>query len=164
MTVPTPPYQSFQSPLSNVRGLYSSVTQVLRLTPTLSASGGMSLAWSSVNEILDPVLDTPGYLACRLDIGFLRPGKDQLPPITAGRPQDRVGVIYFDTATDVNGVPLVKAGDRFLCVSGPISGLWEMRNAPDELQGFSGADHSEAQITEVTSGAQPGAVQPFGQA
>lgn len=163
MTVPTPPYQPFQQPLSNVRGLYSSVVQVLRLTPTLEASGGMSLSWGAVNEVLDAVLDIPGYLACRLAIGYLRPGKDQLPPITAGRPQDRVGVVYYDVLTDSSGVPLVKAGDRFLCTSGPISGIWEMRNAPDELQGFSGADHAEAQVIEVTAGAAPGSVQPFGQ-
>lgn len=164
MTVPTPPYQPFQQPATMARGLYNAVVQVLRLTPTLEASGGMSLAWGSVGEIFDLVLDVPSYLSCRLAIGRLRPGKDQPPPIAAGRPQDRFGVMYFDPVVDASGVPLVRAGDRFLCVSGPISGLFEMRNAPDQLQGYSGADHMEAQVVEVTAGAAPGAVQPFGQA
>ncbi len=92
---------------------------------------------------------------------MLRPGKDQLPPIVAGRPQDRYGVIYFDPCTDSSGVPQVKSGDRFLCVSGPISGTWEMRNIPDQLQSYRGAEHCEAQVVEVAAQSLPGSPTPF---
>lgn len=155
------PYQPFQQPVSMVRGLYASVVQVLRLTPTATAQGGMSVVWAPITDIVDFVLDTPGMLGCRLAIGYLRPGKDQLPPLVAGRPQDRVGVIYYDPVVDISGVPLVKAGDKFLCVSGPISGTWEMRNTPDQLQGYNGADHAEAQVIEVAVQSLPGSPTPF---
>lgn len=159
MTTPTP-YQPYQ-PLSSLRGLYSSVVQVTRLTPVLNAEYGMSVSWAAVSDIVDLQLNQPGLLSCRLAIGYLRPGKDQLPPIVAGRPQDRVGVIYYDPVTDSSGVPLVKAGDRFLCVSGPISGTWEMRNIPDQLQGYSLAAHCEAQVIEVAVQSGPGSPTPF---
>lgn len=156
----TTPYQPYQ-PLNPVRGMYSSVVQVMRLQPVLNADFGMTITWSDVTDIVDTVVDQPGQLACRLAIGFLRPGKDQPPPLVAGRPQDRYGVIYFDPVTDINGTPLVKAGDRFLCVSGPISGTWEMRNIPDQLQGYRGAAHCEAQVVEVAAQSGPGTPTPF---
>jgi hypothetical protein len=156
----TTPYQPFQ-PLTPVRGLYSSVVQVLRLVPVLNADFGMTLTWGVVPDIVDTVLDIPGQLACRLAIGALRPGKDQPPPIVAGRPQDRYGVIYYDPVTSVAGVPLVKAGDRFLCIAGPISGTFEMRNIPDQLQGYRGAAHCEAQVIEVAAQSLPGSPTPF---
>jgi hypothetical protein len=156
----TTPYQPYQ-PLSPVRGLYSSVVQVMRLTPTLNAGFGMSVAWGVIPDVVDPILDAPGLLACRLAVGFLRPGKDQPPPIVAGRPQDRVALMYFDMMTTPTGVPLVKAGDRFLCVSGPISGTWEMRNIADQLQGYHGAAHCEIQVIEVAAQSAPGTPTPF---
>lgn len=160
MTTPTP-YQPYQF-INPARGLYSSYVQVLRLSTAMTAEFGMSVSWAAVPDIVDVIVDQPGILACRLNIGDLRPGKDQLPPIVAGRPQDRYGVIYFDPVTDVNGVPLVKAGDRFLCIAGPISGTWEMRNIPDQLQGFRGAAHCEAQVVEVAAQSGPGTPTPFG--
>lgn len=156
------PYQPFQGQISPVRGLYSSLVQVIRLTPTMDLTlGGMSVSWSPVTDIVDVIVDQPGMLACRLAIGYLRPGKDQLPPLVAGRPQDRVGVIYYDPVTNSSGVPLVKAGDRFLCVAGPISGTWEMRNIPDQLQMYNGAGHCEAQVIEVAAQSTPGSPTPF---
>lgn len=159
MTTPTP-YQPYQ-PISPARGMYNSVVQVLRLTPVMNADFGMSVSWAAVSDIVDVIQDQPGMLQCRLSIGYLRPGKDQLPPIVAGRPQDRYGVVYFDPVTDPAGIPLVKAGDRFLCVSGPISGTWEMRNIPDQLQGYRGAAHCEAQVVEVAAQSGPGTPTPF---
>ena len=147
-------------PITAVRGLYSSVVQVFRLTPTLNADFGMTVSWGVVPDIVDLQLQQPGLMACRLAIGLLRPGKDQPPPLVAGRPQDRYGVIYYDPVT-LAGVPLVKAGDRFLCVSGPISGTWEMRNSPDQLQGYSLPQHCEAQVVEVAAQSGPGSPTPF---
>lgn len=156
----TTPYQPYQA-VSAARGLYSSVVQVLRLRPTLNEDFGMSVSWSPLTDIVDIIVDKPGLMACRLSVGRLRPGKDQLPPLVAGRPQDRVAVIFYDPVVDVSGDPLVKAGDRFLCVSGPISGTWELRNIPDQLQGFNGAAHCEAQVIEVAAQNGPGTPTPF---
>lgn len=158
----TTPYTPYVPNISPARSLYSSTVQVLRLSASLNADFGMSVTWAAVDTIVDVLMDTPGILQCRLDIGYLRPGKDQLPPIVAGRPQDRFGVIYFDPVLDASGNMLVKAGDRFLCVSGPISGTWEMRNIPDQLQGYRGAAHCEAQVVEVAAQNGPGTPTPFG--
>ena len=121
----------------------------------------MAVSWAAITDIVDVILDQPGMLGCRLAVGYLRPGKDQLPPLVAGRPQDRVAVCAYDPLTDMNGVPLVKAGDRLLCVSGPISGTWELRNIPDQIQGYNGAAHAEVQVIEVAAQSLPGSPTPF---
>lgn len=144
-----------------LRGLYRSKVQVVRLLPSLNSSGGMSLAWSPLTEILDRTLDQAGYMWCRLDLGFMRPGKDQPAPLVAGRAPDRVGVCYYDPVTDASGAPLVRANDRLLCVQGPIFGEFEIRVVPDVAQDYNGAHHVEVQVIEVAKQVQPGSFTPF---
>lgn len=158
----TTPYSPYQPNIGPARSLYSSVVQVIRLSPSLDENFGMSVSWAAVSDIVDVMQDQPGLLQCRLAVGYLRPGKDQLPPIVAGRPQDRVAVIYYDPVLDASGNMLVKAGDRLLCVAGPVSGTWELRNIPDQLQGYHGAAHCEAQVVEVAFQNGPGTPTPFG--
>jgi hypothetical protein len=142
---------------------YSSVCQVLRLNPSLSAGGGMSFTWDLVSDVVDHYLNEPGLLQCRLDLTFLRPGKDQPAPVVAGRAPDRTGVCYFDPAPDANGASLVKAGDRLQCVSGPVFGTFEIRLIPDVAQGLTGAHHIEVQVVEVSQMLKPGtSPTPFG--
>lgn len=155
------PYQPFPGGPSQLRALYSSVVQVTRLTPDFNDQGGMSLTWAPVTTVPDPVLGQPAMLACRLDIGFTRPGKDQPAPLVAGRPPDRVGVCYYDFATDGNGTPLVLAGDRLVCVSGPVAGTWEIRVTPDAAQDYIGGHHAEVQVIEVSQSLMPGSIAPF---
>lgn len=157
----TTPYQPFMPNISPARSLYSSTVQVLRLSPVLNDDFGMTISWAPVAKIVDVMQDQPGILQCRLAIGYLRPGKDQLPPLVAGRPQDRYGVVYFDPVVDASGSMMVKAGDRFLCIAGPISGTWEMRNIPDQLQGYKTAAHVESQVVEVAAQNGPGSPTPF---
>lgn len=155
------PYVTPFSPPSAMRGLYSSVVSVTRLTPSFNGQGGMSMEWAAITAIPDLVLSTPALMACRLDIGFTRPGKDQFAPLVAGRPPDRVGVCYYDPVVDSNGLPVVKAGDRLLCVSGPIFGSWEVRVIPDVAQNYIGAHHVEVQVIEVSQALGPGSPTPF---
>lgn len=157
----TTPYVTFTQPPSSLRGLYRSVVQVTRLTPTLQAGGGGSVAWAPLTSIVDVTLDEPGLLACRLDIGFIRRGMDQPAPFVAGRAPDRVGVCYYDPVTDASGIPLVLAGDRLVCVSGPIFGTWEVRVIPDVAQDYTGANHVEVQVIEVSQALKPGSFTPF---
>jgi hypothetical protein len=140
---------------------YSSTCQVLRLDPQMDPSGGMVLGWTALTSILDPIIDQPGLLQCRLDLTFVRPGKDQPAPIVAGRAPDRVGVCFFDLANDDNGAPLVRAGDRLTCVAGPIFGTFEIRVIPDVAQDMVGAHHIEVQVVEVSQMLQPGSPTPF---
>jgi hypothetical protein len=160
MTTPQP-YASFAPGQAGMRMFYTSLCQVLRLDPALGSGGAMTLAWDQVETIVDPVLNQPGLLACRLDLTFLRPGKDQPAPIVAGRAPDRVGVCYFDLAADAERVPLVKAGDRLLCTAGPIFGTFEIRLIPDVAQDMIGAHHVEVQVVEVSQMLKPGSIQPF---
>lgn len=157
MTTPYVPY----SPGSPARGLYRSVAQVLRLQPTLQAGGGMSVSWQQVTDMLDPYLAAPGQISCRLDLQFTRPGKDAPMPLAAGRAPDRVGVLFYDMPADVNGLPLVKAGDRFQMVSGPITGTFELRQVPEVAQDYVGVAHAENQVIEVSQALQPGGYTPF---
>jgi hypothetical protein len=133
----------------------------MRLQPTLQAGGGMVVSWAAVTDILDPFLNTPGLIACRLDLMFTRPGKDALMPLVAGRAPDRTGVMFCDMPADVNGLPLLKAGDRFQMVSGPIAGTFEVRQTPEIAQDYIGAAHAEFQVTEVGQFLQPGSYTPF---
>ena len=158
MITPFVPYPPGQSPL---RAFYTTTAQVLRLSPSLAPGGGMTTAWNALSAIVDPILDQPGLLACRIELGFLRPGQDQPAPFVAGRVPDRIGVCYFDLATDMNGNPFVFAGDRLSCVSGPVRGTFEIRNVPDVAQSFTGGHHIEVQVIEVGHQVGPGTPTPF---
>lgn len=158
---PAQPYVPFVPPPSPLRGLYTSLVQVTRLTPTLVAQGGMSVAWNPITAIPDRTLNQPGLMMCRLDIGFVRPGKDQFAPLVAGRPPDRVGVCYYDVVADSNGVPVVRAGDQLVCVSGPIFGTWQIRVIPDVAQNYIGGHHIEVQVIEVSQALGAGSPMPF---
>jgi hypothetical protein len=142
------------------RTLYTSVAQVQRLTATLSAGSG-SLTWGDVTDAIDPYAPAPGQLTCRLDLQFIRPGKDQQMPLVAGRAPDRVGVLFFDCAADDSGLPLIKSGDRLVMVSGPIGGTFEIRIVPDVAQDMFGAHHMEVQVIEVSQALKPGSIRPF---
>jgi hypothetical protein len=159
--VTTPqPYAPF-APTSVLRMFYTSTCQVLRMDPTFGAAGGMTFSWDPVETIVDPVLSVPGLLQCRLDLTFLRPGKDQPAPIVAGRAPDRVGVCYFDLTSDPSGAPLVKAADRLQCVAGPIFGTFEIRLIPDVAQDLTGAHHVEVQVVEVAQQLKQGSPTPY---
>lgn len=146
----TTPYQPYASGAGSPRWLYRTTANVLRLDEALDTDGAMTMSWATVPDIVDPYLDTPGQLLCRLDLQFIRPGKDQPPAIVAGRAPDRVGVLFYDPLTDDSGVPLVRAGDRIQCISGPIFGTFEIRNIPDVAQDYTGAHHIEVQVVEVS--------------
>jgi hypothetical protein len=144
-----------------MRMFYTSTCQVLRMDPTLTQTGTFTMTWGPVTTIVDPQLGQPGLLQCRLDLSFLRPGKDQPLPAVAGRAPDRTGVCYFDLATDTNGVPLVVSGDRLQCVAGPIFGTFDIRLIPDVAQDLIGAHHVEVQVVEVSQQLKPGSPAPF---
>lgn len=119
--------------------LFSSAVRVERMG--LTASGGVaSMDWTVV----------PGgeYVKCRLDLNFLRPGKDIAPAPVAGKAPDRIGLMFCS-----NGTP-IKAGDRIVTIpndSGqmPVEGTFEIRVIPDTVVGYSAAHHIEIQILET---------------
>jgi hypothetical protein len=109
--------------------------RVYRLTT--SDGGGYPVYEHRVVEGLESV-------PCRLDLTFIRPGKDQLPVVEAGRAPDHLGIMFCDP-----DVP-IQAGDVYVFFEGPISGTYEMRVSPDRAIGFKKANHIEVQLVETT--------------
>lgn len=88
------------------------------------------------------------YVRCRLDLSFLRPGKDVPMAVEAGKAPDRIGVLFCETADGL------KAGDRLRSVPNdvgliPVPGTFEIRTIPDVAQAYSTGHHVEVQIVEV---------------
>lgn len=136
-----------------MRHLFNSRVEVLRLSAQVT-NGVPITEWNKIAAVADPYLTEPGELMCRLDLVFVRPGKDQPMPLVAGRAPDRTGVMFFTYTT------AVRAGDRIRCLAGPVSGTFELRAIPDTAVGFSAAHHCEVQVIEVAQalvGVFPGA-------
>jgi hypothetical protein len=119
--------------------LFASAVRIERMGLTAS-DGVASMDWVPV----------PGgeFVRCRLDLNFLRPGKDIAPAPVAGKAPDRIGLMFC-----AMGTPL-QAGDRIVTIpnaSGaePVSGTFEVRVIPDVVVGYSSAHHLEIQILET---------------
>lgn len=89
--------------------------------------------------------DVPGLeeVPIRLEVGFFRPGKDFPLPPQAGRTPDRVSTYWVAAGTDL------RPGDHIQCISGPVTGTWQIRVAPDVTTGMSRLHHLEGQCVEV---------------
>lgn len=114
--------------------LYASRVEVLRLS--VSDGGGYPVYQYEVVSGMESV-------PCRLDLNFLRPGKDQPSTPEAGRPPDRIGVMFCAATTPM------RSGDRIRAVSGPVEGVFEIRVMPDVAVDFFTGHHIEVQIVEV---------------
>lgn len=162
MTYPQQPPQPYRpyAVSSPLRSLYQSVVQVVRLKMKM-VTGTPSLTWNALPDIIDPFMEIPGQMMCRLDLGFIRRG-DMPMPIGAGRAPDRQGTAFFDTAINPDtGAPYVLAGDRLFCLAGPIMGTFEIRTIPTAAVDLTGAHHVEVQVFEVASSIAKGSPTPF---
>ena len=128
--------------MSAIRHLYPTLAEVLRLSGTL-VHGTPTLTWAVITDMVDPAHGVPGQLKCRIDLGYLRIGRDAPMPVVAGRAPDRMGVMFLD-ATGA-----IKAGDRIHCIAGPIAGTFEIRPLPDPAVDMSAVHHLEVQVIEV---------------
>src|SRR3954447_26495968 len=125
-----------------MRHLFNSRVEVLRLSGEM-VKGTPDLTWYKIDDVADAAIGTPGELMCRLDLAFIRVGKDTPMPVVAGRAQDREGVAFFDYTDGV------KANDRLRCVAGPVVGTFEIRSIPDPAIGFAAVHHMEVHVIEV---------------
>lgn len=121
---------------SGMRHLYNTRVSVMRPD---SVSG----IYQKITEIPDVTLNVSGELMCHLAIGVVRQGREAQLPIAAGRAPDRVGVMICDNTQHI------MADDRLLVISGPNLGTFEIRRAPDMMQGFASAYHMEVEVVEV---------------
>ena len=106
------------------------------------------LATTSWQPAADPTL---AALPCRLDLNFVRPGKDILPAPVAGKAPDRIGIMFT-----YPHAPL-KAGQRITAIANPeypakpipVKGTFEIRVVPDVAIDYANAHHIEVQVVEV---------------
>lgn len=92
------------------------------------------------------------YVPCRLDVNFIRPGKQTPPPQEAGKAPDREGTAFF--GLDFGGriapmwrVTAVMNDDGII----PVAGTFEIRAWPDAAQDMDGPQHYEVSIYEVAA-------------
>lgn len=126
--------------------MYASHVEVYR-NQISTVNGSMRSAWQKISETTDPLLGIPGEMKCRIDLGFMRPGKDQPSAQVAGRAPDRMGVLLCDPT------PYLKAGYIVRCKYGPITGTFEIKTIPDTAVDYSSAHHLEVQVIEVAQSA-----------
>lgn len=117
-------------------GLYNSVVRAEHLVQSVT-NGVSSYSWQAYGDSRD-------YIKCRLDLIFIRLGKDAPPAIEAGRAPDRVGTFFGDFSCGL------RAGDRIVVTKGPVTGsTFEVRAIPDIAQNYASAHHMEVQIIET---------------
>ena len=127
--------------------LFNSAFRVERMQLTVS-DGVATMGYSQATDE-DPALnDMLQFLRARLDMNFIREGKDVLPAQVAGRAPDRVGALLTYAYA-----PL-KAGDRLVAIENekgriPVSGTFDIKVIPDIAQGFDDGHHLEVQVIET---------------
>ncbi len=125
-----------------MRHLFNSKVEILEAFTDV-VDGARVASWSKSTANFDPVCG-PGEMKCRLDLIFLRVGKDVPQPIQSGRSPDRTGVLYCSYTPSLRGGQIIRV------IDGPFTGasfLLKMR--PDEAQNFKGTHHIEVQVFEV---------------
>lgn len=135
-----------------MRHLFASRVEILESTTDV-VDGARVQAWSKSTASFDPSC-APGEMKCRLDLIFLRPGKDAPAPVAGGRSPDRTGVLFCSNTPALQGGQIIKV------VSGPhLGAMFLLKMRPDEAQDFSGSHHIEVQVHEVN---QAGFTYPSG--
>jgi hypothetical protein len=113
------------------KGLLVHRCDVYRLDPQ-NVDGAASYSYAKVAS----------DVRCRVDLSFLRAGKDQGWTPEAGRSSDRTGVAFFLTGANI--LP----GDRILMKKGP-TGTFLLEGTLDEVQDGLKTHHLEVGVTEV---------------
>lgn len=107
------------------------------------------MEWIQATVPGDPIASAMlARLDCRLDMNFLRKGKDLPPAPEAGKAPDRVGVMFTYPYAPI------QAGDRIIAIPNnegkiPVAGSFEIRAMPDEAIDFSDQHHIEVQVIET---------------
>lgn len=119
--------------------LYSSVVKVTELKLTPKAGGRMAMERVTV----------PGLakMRCRIDLQFLRPGKDTPSAAVAGAIPDREGIMFC------NYSKLLKAGMQIETIpdrkgNEVVHGVFEIKEIPDVALGYGSAHHIEVKVIE----------------
>ena len=87
-------------------------------------------------------------MKCRIDLQFLRPGKDTPPAVVAGAIPDREGIMFC------RYTPKLKAGMQIETIPDEkgnevVKGVFEIKEIPDVAVGFGTAHHIEVKVIET---------------
>ena len=131
-----------------MRHLYNSVVRAEQLQLT-QIDGVRSTGWVPAGSTADEKA-LLSYLSCRLDLQFVRPGKDAPVAIQAGQAPERAGLMLC--GPEYSGV--LKAGMRLITIPNaigkePVKGIFDVRVIPDVALGFDEAHHVEVQVFEM---------------
>lgn len=121
--------------------LFASLVEVIEPN-TDFVDGVMQQTWAKVNQSFDANCEN-GEMRCRLDLLFVRPGKDAPQAIQAGRAPDRIGTLYCMVT------PNLRAGQVITCLTGPVTGSFVIKAVPDVAQDWDSAHHFEVQVVET---------------
>lgn len=120
--------------------LMSSRVRVSRMARS-SVDGRPAYSW-----VLVPGLES---VPCRLDLAFVRPGKDTPPTQEAGKALDRTGTGFFPLGYGDQ----LRPGDRLTTVRHggrqPVVGTFSIQAYPDPVQDLGDTHHYECQVVEV---------------
>lgn len=127
--------------------LFNSVVRVERME-LITDDGIARMDWVQATDEDPNAQALLERLPCRLDMNFLRPGKDIAPAPEAGKAPDRLGILFTYPYAPI------KAGDRLVAIENdwgliPVKGTFEIRVIPDEAQDFAKTHHLEVQVIET---------------
>lgn len=110
--------------------------------------GTPEMSWAQATDPDPTVNFALGFLKCRIDLNFIRQGKDIPLVAVAGKAPDRTGLLLC--ASDAP----IKAGDRIVTIPNeygemPIVGTFDIKAIPDQAIDWAGAHHIEVQIVET---------------
>lgn len=128
--------------------LYPSAFRVERLQIVAVVNGSAETDWVQATDPDPSSNDMLQYLRGRLDLNFVRPGKDIPIAPEAGKAPDRMGLLFTFAYAPI------RAGDRIVAIPNekgkiPVAGTFEIRPKPDEVQGYDDTHHTEVQVIEV---------------
>lgn len=131
-----------------MRHLFNSVVKAER-TALTQVDGIRDVNWVPAGGDADE-LAMLSWIPCRLDLQFVRVGKDAPVAIQAGQAPERFGILFCGDEY----YRVLKAGMRLVTIPNaigeePIKGIFDLRAIPDLAQDFARGHHIEVQVFEV---------------
>jgi hypothetical protein len=131
-----------------MRHLFSSVVKAEQMVLS-QANGIRSTSWAPAGSTEDEKAML-AWIPCRIDLQFVRPGKDAPVAIQAGQAPERFGILFC--GDEYYGV--LRPGMRLVTIDNaigqqPVRGIFDLRAIPDLAQDFSRGHHIETQVFEM---------------
>lgn len=119
--------------------LFPSLVEVSKLELVPQEGGRMRMARVPVPGLV--------RMPCRIDLQFLRPGRDTPSAVVAGAIPDREGILFCKYS------PLLEAGMQVTTLPNSqgievVKGVFEIKEIPDVALGYGTAHHIEVKVVE----------------